>query len=94
MKNGVFWDVTPCGCCKNRHFGGIQEDIILQYTENLRNLRIRIMTATASMPRMHGVCRMRNTLNASTSLLRIYLLVADPEVPGSIPRATRLSAQH
>jgi hypothetical protein len=19
-KNGVFWDVTPCGSCKNRHF--------------------------------------------------------------------------
>jgi hypothetical protein len=18
MKNAVFWDVTPCGCCKNR----------------------------------------------------------------------------
>jgi hypothetical protein len=23
MKNCVFWDVTPCGSCKNRHFGGI-----------------------------------------------------------------------
>jgi hypothetical protein len=22
MKNGVFWDVTSCGSCKNRHFGG------------------------------------------------------------------------
>jgi hypothetical protein len=22
MKNGVFWDVTKCGSCKNRHFGG------------------------------------------------------------------------
>jgi hypothetical protein len=22
MKNGVFWDVTPCGSCKNRFFGG------------------------------------------------------------------------
>jgi hypothetical protein len=22
MKNEVFWDVTPCGCCKNRRFGG------------------------------------------------------------------------
>jgi hypothetical protein len=21
MKNGVFWDVTPCGSCKNRHLG-------------------------------------------------------------------------
>jgi hypothetical protein len=22
MKNPVFWDVTPCGSCKNRRFGG------------------------------------------------------------------------
>jgi hypothetical protein len=22
MTNGVFWDVTPCGSCKNRRFGG------------------------------------------------------------------------
>jgi hypothetical protein len=21
MKNGVFWDVTPCGSCKNQRFG-------------------------------------------------------------------------
>jgi hypothetical protein len=24
IKNGVFWDVTPCGPCKNRRFGGTQ----------------------------------------------------------------------
>jgi hypothetical protein len=23
LKNGVFWDFTPCGSCKNRRFGGI-----------------------------------------------------------------------
>jgi hypothetical protein len=22
LKNGVFWDVAPCGSCKNRRFGG------------------------------------------------------------------------
>jgi hypothetical protein len=22
MKNGVVWEVTPCGSCKNRRFGG------------------------------------------------------------------------
>jgi hypothetical protein len=22
MKNGVFWDVTPCGSYKNQRFGG------------------------------------------------------------------------
>jgi hypothetical protein len=24
MENGVFWDVTLCGSCKNRRFGGTQ----------------------------------------------------------------------
>jgi hypothetical protein len=24
LKNCVFWDVTPCGSCKNRRFGGTQ----------------------------------------------------------------------
>jgi hypothetical protein len=23
MINGVFWDVTLCGCCKTRRFGGM-----------------------------------------------------------------------
>jgi hypothetical protein len=23
VKNAVFWDMTPCGSCKNRRFGGI-----------------------------------------------------------------------
>jgi hypothetical protein len=23
MTNGMFWDVTPCGACKNRRFGGM-----------------------------------------------------------------------
>jgi hypothetical protein len=22
MKNAIFWDVTPCGYCKSRRFGG------------------------------------------------------------------------
>jgi hypothetical protein len=22
IKKGIFWDVTPCGSCKNRRFGG------------------------------------------------------------------------
>jgi hypothetical protein len=28
MKNAVFWDVTPCGSCKNRQFGGRIASII------------------------------------------------------------------
>jgi hypothetical protein len=28
MRNGVFWDVTPCGSCKNRRFGGLSASFI------------------------------------------------------------------
>jgi hypothetical protein len=28
MNNAVFWDITPCGSCKNRCFGGIYASII------------------------------------------------------------------
>jgi hypothetical protein len=23
LKNAFFWDMTPCGCCQNRRFGGM-----------------------------------------------------------------------
>jgi hypothetical protein len=28
MKNAVFWDVTPCGSCKNRRFGELSVSFI------------------------------------------------------------------
>jgi hypothetical protein len=28
MKNGVFWDVMPCGSRKNRRFGGTYRGIL------------------------------------------------------------------
>jgi hypothetical protein len=37
LKNGVFWDVTACGCCKNGRFGGTSETSIL-ITATRRNI--------------------------------------------------------
>jgi hypothetical protein len=28
MKNAVFWDITPCGSCKNSRFGGTYRLVI------------------------------------------------------------------
>jgi hypothetical protein len=47
MKNGVIWNVAPCGSCKNRCFGGmsvltrttlhnIQEDAIPHVIQKLQ----------------------------------------------------------
>jgi hypothetical protein len=39
MKNGVFWDVTPCASCKNRRFGEL--GTTLAATSNRRTLFLR-----------------------------------------------------
>jgi hypothetical protein len=31
IKNSVFWNVTPCGSCKNRRFGGTYRFHLQQY---------------------------------------------------------------
>jgi hypothetical protein len=31
LKSGVFWDVTLCGSCKNRRFGGNQPPLSIMY---------------------------------------------------------------
>jgi hypothetical protein len=34
MKNGVFWDVTPCGPCKNRKTSNLANEELLELKEN------------------------------------------------------------
>jgi hypothetical protein len=59
IKNGVFWDVMPCGSCKNRRFGGTlrllhQGDKIgelgktLAVTSNRRTLRRNTKASVSS----------------------------------------------
>jgi hypothetical protein len=58
-KNGVFWDITPCGSCKNRRFGRLlhQGDKINELgtapavTSNRHMLRrsVRRLLVTASV---------------------------------------------
>jgi hypothetical protein len=40
LTNGVFWDVTSCGSCKNRRFGGTQR--------NVRQLLVRASVVPSS----------------------------------------------
>jgi hypothetical protein len=40
MKNAVFWDVTYCGSCKNRYFGGSYR-LHPQGENNQRNVILR-----------------------------------------------------
>jgi hypothetical protein len=44
MKNAVFWDVTPCGSCKNRVLVERSASIIME-TSNRRKLRRNIVSS-------------------------------------------------
>jgi hypothetical protein len=61
IKNGIFWDVMPCGCCKNRRFGG---------TLFLRSLRQLLVRASIVPSSPILVTLMREALSSSeTSVL-------------------------
>jgi hypothetical protein len=45
MKNGVFWDVTPCGSCKNRRFIGIWR-LLHQVKESVNQEQHNLQLAT------------------------------------------------
>jgi hypothetical protein len=39
MKNAMFWDVMPCGCCENQRFGGTY---CLQHQHNKNQLALTV----------------------------------------------------
>jgi hypothetical protein len=68
MKNGVFWDVTPCGSCKNRLFGGTWRLLHLVF---LRSLRRLLVTASVVPSSPILVILMKEALSYSeTSVLK------------------------
>jgi hypothetical protein len=58
MKNGVLWDVTPCGSCNNRRFGGTQclqhqgdkNRLTLTVNSHQRTLRRNVANVVPSSP--------------------------------------------
>jgi hypothetical protein len=55
MKNGVFWDVMPCGSCKNRRFLELSASFIkvtrigqLGTTLAITNNRLKLRPSVAS----------------------------------------------
>jgi hypothetical protein len=51
MKNVVFWDVAPCGSCRNRCFGG-KYRLYNQGEENQQRSVLRLLV-TANVVRSH-----------------------------------------
>jgi hypothetical protein len=62
MDDAVFWDVTPCGSCKNRRFGGTYR--------RLRSVPRLLVTANVVPSSPILVTRMMEVLSSSeTSVL-------------------------
>jgi hypothetical protein len=47
IENAVFWDVTPLGSCKNRHFGGMQRRENLESYKYIPTVYERVWHAVA-----------------------------------------------
>jgi hypothetical protein len=73
MKNCVFWDVAPCGSCKNRHFGGTYR-ILYQGDKN------RLLVPTTDVPTSLILATLMEALSSSeTSFLTRAIRCKIPE---------------
>jgi hypothetical protein len=55
MKNGVFWDVMPCGSCRNRFLQEPQE--LLAYAADVNLLRDNIKTIKKNTETLIGAIK-------------------------------------
>jgi hypothetical protein len=71
MKNGFFWDVKPCGCCKNRHFEGT----LRLHHQGDKNLLTRNVAVTSYWRALHFVFlrSLRRLLVRLTFLVQRFL---------------------
>jgi hypothetical protein len=66
MKNGVFWDVTPCDSCKNQRFGGTQR--LLHQVDNQLLVMANVVPSSPII-----ITLMMETLSSSeTSVLKSH----------------------
>jgi hypothetical protein len=89
MENAVFWDVTPCGSCKNRRFGGTyslhhQGDQNRRARNNyvvvLRSvLRLPVIGNVAPSPLILVTLMMEAILSSETSVHRRPIRLNIPE---------------
>jgi hypothetical protein len=63
LKNGVFWDVTPCGFCKNQRFG------VTWYLVFLRSVRRLLVTANVVPSTPILVTLMKEALSSVETLV-------------------------
>jgi hypothetical protein len=71
MKNAGFWDLTPCGSCKNRSFAGIGELRTTLAVTSSRSILRRLLVTTNVVPSspILDILRMEANRSYETSVL-------------------------
>jgi hypothetical protein len=72
MRSAVFWDVTLCGSCKNRDFGGTYH----LYHQGEKNWRARNNVSSNYIIFLHSVLWLLVTANVPSSSILVTLMMA------------------
>jgi hypothetical protein len=78
MKNGVFWDVTPCDSCNNRRFGELSVSFIRVTRIGELGITLAVTSNRRTLRRNTDIQRRRKYfLNNVVALMRIASIIDD-----------------
>jgi uncharacterized membrane protein (DUF485 family) len=88
MKNGVFWDVKPCGCCKNQRFGGTKR----LFSQGDKNRWTRNNGSSNYQP-MHAAKKYQELLRRVRRLLVTVSVVPGPSILVTLMKEELISSE-
>jgi hypothetical protein len=86
MKNDVFWDVKPCGSCKNRRFGGTE--LLLPQGDENGELRTTL-DLTSNRSSVRRLLVTASVVPSSPSLVTLIKEALSSSETSGLTRATR-----
>jgi hypothetical protein len=93
LKNGVFWDVTPYGSCKNGRFGGTYPSIIRITRIGELGTTVAVISNRNTLRRTtDGVLKLLVTTNVGLSSMILFALMMEAKYsyePSVLTRARR-----
>jgi hypothetical protein len=85
MKNGVFWDVTPCGSCKNRRFGGTSRLLHLGDENRWLGRTLAVTSNRRTLHQTNSSFGIREYVNWTRSIEWLFETESLPPSSNSLP---------